>query len=147
MAAVPTTLIAQIGFATSVIEAVATSLGAGIVLGGYVAATGAMLRGRSRKEVERAPPSGTDISAERLECIVCFEIYCCDRLEKMGPRNIYIAIAVMVAIFFGGGLALRQVGGTAMQIVPIVGGIAGFVVLHALDGRDRRRERANRKVV
>ena len=64
----------------------------------------------------------------------------------MGPRNIYIAIAVMVAIFFGGGLALRQVGGTAMQIVPIAGGIAGFVVLHALDGRDRRRERASRKV-
>ena len=52
MAAVPTTLIAHIGFATSVIEAVATSVGAGILLGGYVAATGAMLRGRSRKEVE-----------------------------------------------------------------------------------------------
>jgi hypothetical protein len=34
-----------------------------------------------------------------------------------------------------------------MQIVPIAGGIAGFVVLHALDGRDRRRDRANRKVV
>jgi ABC-type iron transport system FetAB permease component len=62
------------------------------------------------------------------------------------PRNIYIAIAVMAAIFFGGGLALRQVGGTALQIVPIAGMIAGFVVLHALDCRDRRRERANQKV-
>ena len=49
---VSTNLIAHIGFATSAIEALATSIGAGIVIGGFVAATGAMLRGRSRKDVE-----------------------------------------------------------------------------------------------
>jgi hypothetical protein len=49
---VPTDLTAHIGFATSVIEAVATSIAAGVVAGGFVAATGAMLGGRSRKEVE-----------------------------------------------------------------------------------------------
>jgi len=47
------TLIADAGFATSVFEAVATSIGAGVVVGGFVAATGAMLGRRSRKEVEK----------------------------------------------------------------------------------------------
>ncbi|HEY6551179.1 MAG TPA: hypothetical protein VIY71_08285, partial [Solirubrobacterales bacterium] len=46
-------LIAHIGFATSVFEAAATSIGAGVVVGGFVAATGAMLGRRSRKEVEK----------------------------------------------------------------------------------------------
>ncbi len=45
-------LIANIGFATSVFEAVATSIGAGVVVGGFYAATGAMLSRRSRREVE-----------------------------------------------------------------------------------------------
>jgi hypothetical protein len=49
---VPTGLIAHIGFATSVFEAVATSIGAGVVVGGFVAAASAMLVGRSRWEVE-----------------------------------------------------------------------------------------------
>jgi VIT1/CCC1 family predicted Fe2+/Mn2+ transporter len=45
-------LIAHIGFATSVLEAVATSIGGGVLVGGFVAASGAMLSKRSRKEVE-----------------------------------------------------------------------------------------------
>jgi hypothetical protein len=49
---VPTDPIAYIGFATSVLQTVATSIGTGVVVGGFVAATGAMLGGRSRKEVE-----------------------------------------------------------------------------------------------
>jgi hypothetical protein len=65
----------------------------------------------------------------------------------MGMRNIYISIAVVTVILFGGGLAVRHSGGTAIQIVTVVGATAGFVVLHALDGRDRRRERAGRKAV
>lgn len=63
----------------------------------------------------------------------------------MGMRNIYISISVMAAILFGGGLVVRHAGGTAIQIVTVVAVTAGFVVLHALDGRDRRRAQANRK--
>jgi VIT1/CCC1 family predicted Fe2+/Mn2+ transporter len=43
--------IAHIGLAVS-LEAAATSIGAGVVVGGFVAATGAMLSRRSRREVE-----------------------------------------------------------------------------------------------
>lgn len=63
----------------------------------------------------------------------------------MGMRNIYISIAVVAAILFGGGFAVKHLGGTAIQIVTVIGAAAGFIVLHALDGRDRRRERAKQK--
>jgi hypothetical protein len=49
-------------------------------------------------------------------------------------------------LLFGGGLAVRHAGGTAIQIVTVVATAAGFLVLHTLDGRDRRREQASRKV-
>jgi hypothetical protein len=38
---------------------------------------------------------------------------------------------------------VRHAGGTAIQIVTVVAATAGFIVLHALDGRDRRRTQAN----
>jgi uncharacterized membrane protein YccF (DUF307 family) len=60
-------------------------------------------------------------------------------------RNIYISIGVMAAILFGGGLAVQHLGATAVRIVTVVGIAAGFIVLHVLDGRDRRRERAKQK--
>jgi VIT1/CCC1 family predicted Fe2+/Mn2+ transporter len=44
--------IAQVGLATSALAASATSIGAGVVVGGFLAATGAMLGKRSRREVE-----------------------------------------------------------------------------------------------
>ena len=66
----------------------------------------------------------------------------------MGPRNMYIAIAVMATALFGGGLLVRHAGGTAIQVVTVVAVASGFIVLHVLDGRDRRRrERASRKAV
>jgi hypothetical protein len=61
-------------------------------------------------------------------------------------RNVYIALAVTAVILFGGGLLLRHAGGTAVQVVTVVAVSVGFVVLHTLDGRDRRHEQANRKV-
>ena len=64
----------------------------------------------------------------------------------MGARNMYIAIAVMAIALFGGGFLMRHAGGTAIQIVTVVAVASGFIVLHALDGRDRRRKRASRKV-
>lgn len=66
-------------------------------------------------------------------------------MSAVGARNIYISIAVMAAILFGGGLAVQRFGETAVQIVAFIGIAAGFIVLHALDGRDRRRERAKQK--
>jgi hypothetical protein len=57
----------------------------------------------------------------------------------------YIAIAVMATTLFGGGFLVRHAGGTAIQIVTVVAVASGFIVLHALDGRDRRRERAKQK--
>lgn len=66
-------------------------------------------------------------------------------MRAVGARNIYISIAVMAAILFGGGLAVQHLGGTAIQIVTVVGIAAGFMVLHVLDARDRRRERAKQR--
>jgi len=43
---------AQIGFATTLLELAATSIGEGIVTGGFVAAAGGMIGGRSRRELE-----------------------------------------------------------------------------------------------
>jgi len=57
----------------------------------------------------------------------------------------YIAIAIMATALFGGGLLVRHAGGTAIQVVTVVAVASGFIVLHALDGRDRRRKQANRK--
>jgi hypothetical protein len=58
----------------------------------------------------------------------------------------YIAIAVMATVLLGGGLLVRHSGGTAIQVVTVVAVASGFIVLHALDGRDRRRKQASRKV-
>jgi hypothetical protein len=44
--------IAQIGFATTLLELAATSIGEGIVAGGFAAAASGMILGRSRKELE-----------------------------------------------------------------------------------------------
>ena len=66
--------IAHIGFATSVFEAAATSIGAGVVVGGFVAATGAMVGKRSRSEVEDTALRDGYI-VESPEYFVCFWIY------------------------------------------------------------------------
>ncbi len=45
-------VIAHVGFATSLLESVATSIGYGIVVVGFAAAAVGMLTGRSRRELE-----------------------------------------------------------------------------------------------
>lgn len=47
-------VVAQIGFATTLLELAATSIGEGIVAGGFAAAANGMVVGRSRKELEAA---------------------------------------------------------------------------------------------
>jgi hypothetical protein len=49
------TFTAQIGPATTLLELAATSIGAGIVVAGFIVASMATLSGRSRREVERNP--------------------------------------------------------------------------------------------
>jgi hypothetical protein len=44
---------AQVGFFTTLLELAATSLGAGIVVGGFVAGCAGMRTGRSRKAMDR----------------------------------------------------------------------------------------------
>ena len=44
--------IAQVGFATTLLELAATSIGEGIVAGGFTAAASGMVVGRSREELE-----------------------------------------------------------------------------------------------
>ena len=44
--------IAQVGFATTLLELAATSIGEGIVAGGFAAAASGMVVGRSREELE-----------------------------------------------------------------------------------------------
>jgi hypothetical protein len=46
------TVFAQTGFATKVLELTATSIGEGVVVGGFIAAAAGMRYGRSRKEME-----------------------------------------------------------------------------------------------
>jgi len=46
------TPVAQIGFATTLLEIAATAIGEGIVAGGFAAAAAGMVVGRSRKELE-----------------------------------------------------------------------------------------------
>jgi hypothetical protein len=43
---------AQIGFFTSLLEVAATSIGTGIVVGGFLAAVVGMFAGRTRREME-----------------------------------------------------------------------------------------------
>jgi hypothetical protein len=45
-------VVAQIGPITSLLEAMAAAVGAGVVVSGYLAAVVGMLVGRSRKEME-----------------------------------------------------------------------------------------------
>jgi hypothetical protein len=45
-------LVGQIGFATTLLELAATSIGEGIVAGGFISAAAGMVVGRSRKELE-----------------------------------------------------------------------------------------------
>jgi general stress protein CsbA len=61
----------------------------------------------------------------------------------MSLRNPHIALVVTAVILFGGGLILRHAGGTAIQVVTVVAVAAGFVVLHALEARDHRRQRSH----
>ena len=45
-------IVAQIGPASSLLELTASVVGAGVVVGGFLAAAAGMLAGRSRKEME-----------------------------------------------------------------------------------------------
>ncbi len=45
-------VLANVGLLTMLLETVATSIGAAVVVGGFVAAGMGMLKGRSRKEME-----------------------------------------------------------------------------------------------
>lgn len=45
-------IIAQVGFLTSLLEVTATSIGTGVVAGGFLAAVVGMLSGRTRREME-----------------------------------------------------------------------------------------------
>ena len=47
------TTLAQVGIFTTALELAATSIGAGILVGGFVVASIATLAGRSRREVDR----------------------------------------------------------------------------------------------
>jgi hypothetical protein len=44
--------VGQVGIATRVLEAIATSIGAGVVVGGFLGAGAGAVAGRSRKAVE-----------------------------------------------------------------------------------------------
>ncbi len=45
-------VVAQVGFLTTLLELAATSIGYGAIVGGFVAAAAGVLRGRSRKELD-----------------------------------------------------------------------------------------------
>jgi len=57
----------------------------------------------------------------------------------MGMRNIYIAMAVFVCVLFPAGFLVRD-SEAAVQAVGFMAFVACFMVLHTLDGRQRRRE-------
>jgi len=77
---------AQIGFATTLLELVATSIGEGIVAGGFVAAAAGMVIGRSRKELEdNALRNGFWGGLRGMSCL-CYDLFL-RYLDDRDPRK------------------------------------------------------------
>jgi hypothetical protein len=67
-------LVGQIGFATTLLELAATSIGEGIVAGSFIAAVVGMVVGRSRKELEgNAMRNGFWGALGGMSCL-CFDL-------------------------------------------------------------------------
>jgi len=67
--------IAQIGLATTLLELVATSIGEGVVAGGFAAAAAGMVAGRSRKELEANAMRDGFWGALGGLCCLCFDLF------------------------------------------------------------------------
>ena len=67
--------IAQVGFATTLLELAATSIGEGVVAGGFVAAAAGMVVGRSRKELEGNAMRDGFWGAVGGLCCLCFDLF------------------------------------------------------------------------
>lgn len=67
-------VIAGIGFATTLVELAATSIGYGLVVGGWVASAMGMLAGRSRKELEAYALRGGFWSGLSGICCLCYDL-------------------------------------------------------------------------
>jgi hypothetical protein len=65
---------AGIGFATSLLEMAATSIGFGMVAGGWAASAIGMLLGRSRKELEGYALRGGFWSGLSGICCLCYDL-------------------------------------------------------------------------
>jgi hypothetical protein len=64
---------AEIGFATSLFESTATSVGYGVVIGGFAAAVLGILVGRSRTEMEADAPRVTFYGGSLGMFCLCFD--------------------------------------------------------------------------
>jgi hypothetical protein len=101
-------------------------VGAGVLVGGFLAVGVGAVAGRARRVVEA--DSLRDGFHGGLLGIAC-----------MGPRNIYISLFVFILILFPGALTLPREDETAQGAVLVLAFISSFTVLHILDGRQRRR--------
>jgi hypothetical protein len=67
-------LIAGIGFATTLLEVVATSIGFGLVVIGFSTSCMGFLKGRTREEVEAEALKSAFIGGVAGICCLCFDV-------------------------------------------------------------------------
>jgi hypothetical protein len=68
-------VIAGVGFATTILELAATSIGFAVVVGGWVASAMGMLTGRSRKELENYALRGGFWSGLSGIFCLCYDLF------------------------------------------------------------------------
>jgi len=120
-----------------VIEALATAVGAGVVLGGVAAGIWGLARGSSRTEIEESALFNGYAGGDSLRwlpwstwsCAMVSrdEVICLHRDWKQSFRNADVGIAVGSAVVVGGVLIFRHSGEAALQAVAIIGFIAALV--------------------
>jgi len=130
-------VIADVGFATIILELVATSIGFAVVVGGWVASAMGMLTGRSRKELEDYALRG-GFGVGLVESFVCVTICSRGSLMPIVTRNFYITLAIAALIFLVGGILFGQ-SSPGAQITVVAAFGVGLTLLHVLDERDRHR--------
>lgn len=129
-------LVAYLGAATEILGLAATSIGAGIVVGGFLVACAGIVTGRSRKEIESNALRDAFLGS-LAEFFVCCLIYYGDTVLTMAAKNIYISVLAFICILFPGGALFRHSQGL-MFLVEFAAFVVMFALLHALDDRDRR---------
>jgi hypothetical protein len=139
---------AQIGPFTGLFEAVASAVGAGMLLGGFVAGATGLVRRWPKRQFDRRllRSSYGGVLAALHHCRHYVSLW----LIGMDPsdidlKNPHIALAVASVVVVFGAILVKDSGEGARQLVGLIGLIVLFGTLFGLDARDERRERREGK--